>query len=99
VLVGLGGVFAEAFQDVRLLVPGISEAEIVNEMSRLKGAALLGGFRGAPAVDGAAVAAIVYRLGTFMLSHPEIQEIDINPVIACRAGQGALALDALIVTA
>ena len=56
------------------------------ELGKLKGAALLARFRGAPARDLAAVAAMASRLGAFILAHPEIAEIDINPVMVY--GQG-----------
>ena len=45
-LVGLGGIFAEALHDVRILVPGISLQQIADELRSLKGAALLDGYRG-----------------------------------------------------
>jgi len=43
------------------------------------------------------VALIVQRLESFVLTHPKVREIDLNPVIVCPRGQGAMALDALIV--
>jgi acyl-CoA synthetase (NDP forming) len=96
-LVGFGGVLAEALKDVRLLPPDLSVEAIVEELYRLKSAPLLRGFRGSPALDVRAAAEIVCRLGTLMLSNPAIQEVDINPVVVYPEGQGALALDALIV--
>jgi acyl-CoA synthetase (NDP forming) len=98
VLVGLGGVLAEALHDVRLLPPDLSLDAITDELHQLKGAALLRGFRGAPALDVRAAAAIVQRVGSLLRSAPAIREIDINPVVVYPAGQGALALDALIAT-
>lgn len=97
-LAGLGGVFAEALHDVRLLVPGLSIDAIVRELKQLRGAALLGPFRGAPAVDITAIAQLIQRLGQFVLAHPEILEVDINPVLAYPEGRGVMALDALILT-
>jgi acyl-CoA synthetase (NDP forming) len=96
ILVGFGGILAEALHDVRLLSPDLSADEIVAELYQLKSAALLRGFRGSPPLDVQAVADIVLRLGGLMISRPEIVEVDINPVVAYPAG--ALALDALIVT-
>jgi acetate---CoA ligase (ADP-forming) len=98
VLVGLGGVLAEALYDIRLLPPDLSLDAIIHELHQLKGAALLRGFRGAPALDVGAAAAIVQRVGSLMRSVPAIREIDINPLAVYPAGQGALALDALIAT-
>jgi acyl-CoA synthetase (NDP forming) len=96
-LVGFGGVLAEALHDVRLLPPDLSIQAIEAELLRLKGAALLRGFRGSPALDLRAVADIVHRLGSLMLATPQIREVDINPVVVYPQGQGAIALDALIV--
>jgi acyl-CoA synthetase (NDP forming) len=96
-VVGLGGVFAEALHDVRVLPPDLDADAIAGELLKLKGAALLGAFRGQKARDVAAVADMAARLGAFVLAHPEIAEIDINPVVVHAAGEGAVALDALIV--
>lgn len=95
-LVGFGGVQAEVLKDVRLLPPDLSLTAIVAELNLLKSAALFHGFRGAPPVDVAAVAELVQRLGAFMIAHPEVAEVDLNPVIARPMGQGCSALDALI---
>jgi acyl-CoA synthetase (NDP forming) len=98
VLVGLGGIMVEALGDVRLLPADLSEAAIVEELHKLKAAKLLGPFRGAPAVDVEAVAKVAATIGRLMRTVPEIEEIDVNPLIALPKGQGVIALDALIVT-
>ncbi|WP_066717492.1 acetate--CoA ligase family protein [Sphingomonas pituitosa] len=97
ILVGLGGVTAELMKDVCLLPPDLTRESIVAALRRLKGAALFDGYRGAPAVDLDAVAAIVQTLGRLLAGTPAIREIDLNPVIA--RPDGAVALDALILTA
>jgi acyl-CoA synthetase (NDP forming) len=97
-MVGLGGIWVEALGDVQLLAPDLPRSAIVQRLRSLKAAKLLDGFRGAPAVDLDAVAEVVARLGQLMLQHPEIIEVDINPLVAYGKGEGVVALDALIVT-
>jgi acyl-CoA synthetase (NDP forming) len=94
--VGLGGVFAETLKDIRLMPADLTDATIKDVLSKLKGAALLGPFRGRPARDLDAVASAAAMLGAFMRAHPEVSEVDINPLIVFREGEGALALDALM---
>lgn len=95
-LAGFGGVQAEILRDVRLLPADLPEGAIVAELHRLKSAPLLRGFRGAPPLDVAAVAAILARLGRLLRAEPAIREIDLNPVVVHPAGQGVVALDALM---
>lgn len=97
VLAGFGGVQAEILKDVRLLPPDLDIEGIVRELHRLKSADLLRGFRGSPALDVAAAAAIIACVGALLRAEPAIAEIDLNPVIVYPQGQGATALDALIV--
>ena len=99
ILVGLGGIWVEALGDVRLMAPDLSEDEVIAELMKLKTAKLLKGFRGSPAVDVRAVAQAAVSLGKLMRAHPEIVEVDINPLMVHAEGAGATALDALIVTA
>lgn len=95
-LVGFGGVMAELFQDARLIPANLPPEEIALELDKLKSAALLRGFRGAPAVDVAAAAQIVAQVGKLIQSDPRIREIDVNPVVVYPEGEGAVALDGLI---
>ncbi|MGP0091939.1 MAG: acetate--CoA ligase family protein [Xanthobacteraceae bacterium] len=97
-LLGLGGIWVEALGDVRLMAPDLTEDEIMAELGKLKTAKLLHGFRNSPAVDVKAVADAAVALGRLMRARPDIIEVDINPLMVHAAGQGATALDALIVT-
>jgi acyl-CoA synthetase (NDP forming) len=98
VLIGLGGVLVEALQDVRLIAPEASEDEILAELDKLKTSKLLHGFRNMPAADVRAAAQAARAIGRLMLTQPEIDEIDVNPLMVHPRGEGATALDALIVT-
>ena len=97
IVVGLGGVWTEALHDARLLPAQASKSEIVAALGQLKGAALLGGLRGAAPRDVDAIAQIAASIGALMQADPRIVEIDVNPVNVYAQGEGALALDALIV--
>src|SRR6185295_3641399 len=96
-LVGLGGIWVEALGDVQLLPVDADETQIVEALRRLRSAKLLAGFRGAPPADIEAVAQVVKGLGRLMLTVPALTEIDVNPLVVHAKGQGATALDALIV--
>ncbi|WP_226015810.1 acetate--CoA ligase family protein [Novosphingobium sp. FKTRR1] len=98
VLAGFGGVTAEILQDVRLITPDMSHAEVVAELGKLKSAALLAGYRGAPALDVAALADLIVTVGRVLEGNPTLAELDLNPVILYPQGQGVIALDALIYT-
>ena len=96
ILVGFGGVQAEILQDVRLLAPDLTRDTIIAELGRLRSAAILAGYRGSPALDTGAVADMILTLARVLAGTPKIREIDLNPVIVYP--QGAVALDALILT-
>jgi acyl-CoA synthetase (NDP forming) len=96
ILVGMGGVQAELLADVRMLPADLSTDAIARELGQLKCSALLRGYRGSPALDVGAVVRLVAQLGRLMLSQPAIREIDLNPVVVYPEGQGAVALDALM---
>lgn len=96
IVVGLGGVLTEALHDIRHLPVGLSHAEILRELSRLKGKALLGAFRGRPERDLEAICDCIEALGQFLNAHPEVTEVDVNPLMVFAKGGGAIALDAVI---
>jgi acyl-CoA synthetase (NDP forming) len=96
-LLGLGGIWVEALGDVQLLPGSADAAQICEAIGKLRSAKLLAGVRGAPPADVEAVVKAVLAIGRLMQSVPEIVEIDVNPLMVHAAGQGATALDALIV--
>jgi acetate---CoA ligase (ADP-forming) len=96
-LLGLGGIWVEALGDVQVLPANADKVQIIEALGKLRAAKLLAGMRGAPPADLAAVAEVVLAIGGLMQSVPEISEIDINPLTVHGEGEGATALDALIV--
>lgn len=96
VMVGLGGVFVELMADSVTAPAPVSPAEALAMIGKLRGARLLDGFRGLPAVDCGALAEVVARVSEFAADHADrLVELDVNPLI-CRGGQ-IIAADALIV--
>jgi len=100
VLAGFGGVTAEILRDVKLFTPDMGAGQVRAGLLSLKQAALLKGWRGAPALDVDALAELIVRVGRVMTGNPRIREIDLNPVIVhpagAKDGQGVVALDALM---
>ena len=96
ILAGFGGDPAELLHDTRLLPHDLSREAIIAELRRLKQGAVLDGYRGSPPLDLDAVADLVIALGSILAGTPAIREIDLNPVVVYPRGQGAVALDALI---
>jgi len=97
-LVGLGGIWVEALGDVRLLAGDATEEEIHSALIGLRAARLLQGHRGSPPADTEAAARAVAAIGRLMQAMPALVEIDVNPLLVLPRGEGALALDALLVT-
>jgi acyl-CoA synthetase (NDP forming) len=96
-LLGLGGIWVEALGDIQLLPGDAGEEQIFEALRKLRSAKLLDGVRGAPPADIDAVAQTVMAIGRLMRTMPELIEIDVNPLMVHAKGQGATALDALIV--
>ncbi|HEY6814661.1 MAG TPA: acetate--CoA ligase family protein, partial [Croceibacterium sp.] len=96
VLAGFGGVTAEILKDVKLFTPEMDQATVHAGLLELRQAALLKGYRGAPALDVAALAGLIVEVGRIMAGNPRIREIDLNPVIVHPEGEGVVALDALM---
>jgi acyl-CoA synthetase (NDP forming) len=94
-LVGLGGVFAEVLRDVAVSLAPLDEAMAGELLLSLRAAPLLRGARGRRAVDLDAAASAVAALSRVAAAHPEIAEIEVNPLLA--RPQGAVGLDARIV--
>ncbi|HXV83574.1 MAG TPA: acetate--CoA ligase family protein [Candidatus Binatia bacterium] len=97
-VLGFGGVFVEILQDIALCIPPITAAEARRALESLKGGAVFSGVRGALPADIDALAEMAARLS--WLAHDlrdDVAELDLNPVVVLPTGQGALAVDALMV--
>jgi acetate---CoA ligase (ADP-forming) len=96
VMFGIGGIFTEAYADVVFRAAPVSRIEALAMIDSLRNVKLLGELRGLPEVDREVLASIIGSVGELALDHPEIEEIDINPLII--VGNQPIAADALIVT-
>lgn len=94
VLVGLGGIFTEVFRDTAIDLAPVDIKGAQAMLKRLKGAALLEGFRSQEPLDVPMIARAVSALSRLMSKRPDILEIDVNPFIAYP--DGAIAVDALV---
>jgi hypothetical protein len=97
VMVGLGGVITELFNDVVYRPAPVSAAAAASMLDELKAAPLLRGFRGSPAADVSALAALIARVSLIADGLRDVDEIELNPVIVHPKGQGLTIADALIV--
>lgn len=95
VLIGLGGTAAEAMGDVAVGLAPMGPADAARLIDSLRGSKLMDGWRGAAPVDREAVIDAIVALGDFLVHHPDVSEIDINPLRA--TPDGVIALDALFV--
>ncbi len=86
VMFGLGGVFVEVYKDVAFRLPPLSMAESRAMLLEVKAAPLLTGYRGQPPRDLDALAACACTVARIADEHPEIQAIDLNPIIAHERG-------------
>ncbi|MEA3336440.1 MAG: acetate--CoA ligase family protein [Chloroflexota bacterium] len=94
IMFGLGGIYVELFQDVAFRIAPFERAETLRMIGETQAGKLLQGLRGKPPGDIEAVAEVIEKVAQLALDFPDIQEIDINPLIVYARGQGALAVDA-----
>lgn len=92
---GLGGVFVEVLKDVAFRVVPLEPRDAAEMIREIQGFAVLEGFRGAEPADLSAIEAMLLQLSDFAQAHPDVAELDLNPVFA--RPDGAIAVDARIV--
>ena len=91
---GAGGVQAELLKDVAVRMTPLTDRDARQMITSLRTFPLLDGFRGAPKADVMALQELVLRVGAMVENHPEIMEMDCNPVIVSK--EGALVVDARV---
>lgn len=94
VMLGVGGIFAEALEDVVFRLLPVTDSAMQSMIDDIETQSMLDEFRGEPAVDRAELLAVVRSVATAMIERPEIESIDINPVLISEGK--AIAVDALV---
>jgi acyl-CoA synthetase (NDP forming) len=94
-LVGLGGIHAEVLRDTAVALAPASAGEAEELIRSLRGAALLLGARGRPPLDVTAAAEAAAALSRMAAEHPELAEVEVNPLLVLP--EGAVGLDARVV--
>ncbi len=92
---GLGGIFVEVLKDVAFRIVPLEPKDAREMIREIKGFPVLQGVRGQEPADLDAIAELLLKLSAFVEEHPEIEELDLNPVFAY--ADGAIAVDARIV--
>ena len=95
ILFGLGGIFTEILQDVVFRVAPLKKRDAADMMRSIRGYKILDAVRGMPAVDKSVLSSALLAVSKIALDHPEIAEIDINPLII--SGNRPIAVDGLVV--
>lgn len=94
VVLGFGGIYAEVLRDSICLPAPITLSDVRHGIERLRGSELLRGARGQEPSDVDALAELIVAIGDLAVDHPEIVELDLNPVVVGPLGQGVCIVDA-----
>lgn len=92
---GLGGIMVEVLKDVSFRLVPLTDRDAGQMIGEIKGKPVLDGVRGQPAADITALKSAILKVSEFVQAHPEVQELDLNPMFAY--ADGAIAVDARIV--
>jgi acyl-CoA synthetase (NDP forming) len=95
IMFGLGGILVEILKDVSFRIVPLAR-RVAREMIReIKGYPVLEGYRGQEPVDVSYLEEMILKVSSFVEQHPEIEELDLNPVFAY--SDGAVAVDARVI--
>lgn len=95
VMFGLGGIFVEVLRDVSFRITPISYEDALEMIEEIKSSSILNGYRGQPPVDKHAIADMIVKTSRLLDENPEIESIDLNPVIAYP--KDAIAVDVRVI--
>ena len=96
IMFGLGGVYAELFKDVTFRIHPLTDVDADSMINAFRSHKILDGWRGAPPSDIHAIKELLLRISALIEDIPEIQEMDLNPIMAMGTGQGCCVADARI---
>jgi acetyl coenzyme A synthetase (ADP forming)-like protein len=94
-MVGMGGVFVEVYKDVAFRLVPLERRDAFDMIAEIRAQALLDGARGRPVLDRAELAELLMRVNALVQEAPEIEELDLNPLVMTR--DGLVAIDARVV--
>jgi acetate---CoA ligase (ADP-forming) len=97
VLVGLGGIFTEIFEEVAVRIAPITRQGALEMIKSLRGSQVLEGARGYKAADIESVVDSILKVAQLLIDFPEIQEVDINPIKVFQDREGCRAIDARMI--
>ncbi len=92
---GLGGIFVEVLKDVTFRIAPITELDAREMITEVKAYPILRGYRGQPPADIDAIVQILLNTSRLVMDHPEIKELDLNPIMVYE--KGAKTVDARII--
>ena len=95
IMVGGGGIFVEVYKDVAMRLLPIGEREAEKMLHEIKLYQVIAGSRGA-VYDEAAIVDALLRVSNLISGHPEIEELDVNPLFVYEKGKGVIGVDALV---
>jgi acetate---CoA ligase (ADP-forming) subunit beta len=95
IMFGLGGVLVEILKDVSFRIVPLEKRDVKEMIREIKGFPMLQGYRGSAPVDIENLENMILKISAFIDKHPEIKELDLNPVFAYE--DGAIAVDARII--
>ncbi|MCL5408969.1 MAG: acetate--CoA ligase family protein [Candidatus Omnitrophica bacterium] len=97
IMFGLGGIFVELLKDVIFKIVPVTRDEAFQMVSGIKGAKLLTGYRNLPEADTEEIVETILKISHLCENHPEITEIDLNPLMVKEKGRGVVMVDARII--
>lgn len=83
---GLGGIYVEVLKDVVFRLIPIEREDATEMLSEIKAAKILDGIRGQPPIDKKSLVNLLMKTSSFIDRHPEVEELDLNPVFATEKG-------------
>ena len=92
---GLGGILVEILKDVSFRIVPLAKRDAREMIHEIKGYPLLEGYRGSEPVDVPNLEELILKVSEFVEQHPEVKELDLNPIFAY--SDGAVAVDARVV--
>jgi acyl-CoA synthetase (NDP forming) len=95
IMFGLGGILVEILKDVSFRIVPLARRDAREMIREIKGYPVLEGYRGQEPVDIAYLEEMILKVSNFVEQHPEIDELDLNPVFAY--SDGAVAVDARVI--